>query len=223
MSSFKQKLKTLLKDSSVFKIPLNNEQKFWQIMIKIHRKIKQDNNRQSLLSNYNTYFSTNINKHLKEKINYTKKQKGISPKTAANILSGLGLLKRKDSRNLNKYPIYEKMNKYICDNYKIKQKQQNDINYLIDNNTNSYKRKCNRPKSSFNKNKKENKPIFNLKQIYYRNVNDLMKNNNDKEHSKKKNFFDSFNKFRKNSNNKYFKYSRNNSIQHFSKSNFSNY
>ena len=153
MSSFKQKLKALLNDSSSFQNAINNEQKFGQIMIKIYRKVKSCNNIQSkLLINYKTYSFENINyqkdKYFPEKKDYfSKNKKGISQKTAINMIEALSLLRNYNSRNCNKDPFYEKMNKYLNDTSKTNHKIQRDLFYFkIDYSNHNYSR-YNRPKS----------------------------------------------------------------------------
>ena len=237
MSSFKQKLKTLLIDSSSFKNPINNEEKFGQTMIKIYRKVKSYNNIQSKLlnTNYKIYSSKNknsqINKYFPEKSDYiSKNKKGISPKTAINMIEALSLLKNYNSRNCNKDPFYEKMNKYLNDNSKTNQKIQRDLYYFKINNSNYNYRRCNRPKSYFNNrnNNNKNKQIYNLKQscpgnvidlinkednlLYYNNENNIKKENY--------NFIDSFNEYSKMRKKDYFNFSRNKSNKYLSKTNY---
>ena len=209
MSSFKQKLKSLLNDTSSFKYPINNEQKFGQTMIKIYRRVKSYNKNQSKLlnTNYKIYSSKNLNSQknicFPEKADYiSKNKKGISPKTAINIIEALSLLKNYNSRNCNKDPFYEKMNKYLNDTSKTNQKIQRDLYYFKIDNSNSYYSRCNRPKSYFNvkNNRNKNKHIYNLKQNYHKNMIDLINKEdnlfyNNENNIKKDNyiFFDSFN------------------------------
>ena len=233
MSSFKQKLKTLLIDSSSFKNPINNEEKFGQTMIKIYRKVKSYNNIQSKLlnTNYKIYSSKNknsqINKNFPEKSNHISKnkKKGISPKTAINMIEALSLLKNYNSRNCNKDPFYEKMNKYLSDNSKTNQKVQRDLYYFKINNSNSNYSKCNRPKSYFNSrnNNNKNKNIYNLKQSYHSNAIDLINKEDNLLYNIKKdnfNFIDSFNEYKKNRKKNLFNFSRNKSNKYLSKTNY---
>ena len=237
MSSFKQKLKTLLSDSSSFNIPINNEQKFGQTMIKIYRKVKSYNNIQSKFYNINfkIYSSKNknsqINKYFPEKTgNISKNKNGISPKTAINMIEALSLLKNYNSRNCNKDPFYEKMNKYINNTSKTNQKIQRDLYYFKIDNSNSNYYRCNRPKSFFNdkNNRNKGKQIYNLKQSYHKNVIDLINKEdnllycNNENNIKKENFniFDSFNEFKNHRKKNFFNFSRNNSKNNISKTNY---
>ena len=207
MSSFKQKLKSLLKDSKSFQIPKNNEQKFGQIMRKTYRKIKIENSRQSILLANKTFSSKTINsltsKYLPEKLGYDKNsQKGISPKTASNMLQALSLLKYKNSIKLNKDPTLEKITKYINDNLKIKSTVRRNIFYLRNGNSISNYSIYNRPRTSFNSrnNSSKKKPVYKLKKTYTRNINTLIKKTED-------NFFSNNNvQYLKNVNSNIFKY-----------------
>ena len=207
MSSFKQKLKSLLKDSKSFQIPKNNEQKFGQIMRKTYRKIKIENSRQSILLANKTFSSKTINSltsiYLPEKLGYDKNsQKGISPKTASNMLQALSLLKYKNSIKLNKAPTLEKITKYINDNLKIKSTVRRNIFYLRNGNSISNYSIYNRPRTSFNSrnNSSKKKPVYKLKKTYTRNINTLIKKTED-------NFFSNNNvQYLKNVNSNIFKY-----------------
>ena len=78
MYSFKQKLKKILNDSYSFKEPINMEQKLDQIILKTFRKIKKDNNRQSILwSNYkNNSIKLNQEKS-KKKVFFSRKREFV--------------------------------------------------------------------------------------------------------------------------------------------------
>ena len=222
MSSFKQKLKDLLNDSSILKNPSNIDEKLGQLMIVAYRKIKRDNNVNSIYRNNRNNSSRNIkfqkNYFRQKSENFIKKQKkGISPKTAENMIKTLYLLKNQNSRNIYNESTYESINKYLNDSSITKQKIERKIDYFKKENPNFNHKYtiCNRPITSFNK----NKSVFNLKQIYKTKLNDLNKKNddlfsdNDKDENilkKRNNVFNSFNKFIKKPKNKNYSYSRNN-------------
>ena len=205
MSSFKQKLKSLLKDSSSFQIPKNNEQKFGQIMIKTYRKIKKENSRQLILLTNKTFSSKSINslssKFLPEKLGCNKNsQKGISPKINSNMLQALSFLKNNNSINLKKDPTLEKISKYLNDNLKIKSNLKRNIYYRRNSNSISNYSIYNRPKTSFNSrnNSNKRKSAYNFKKAYTRNINILIKNKED-------NFFSNNESYLKNINCNIFK------------------
>ena len=67
MTSFKQKLKTLLNDSSSLKDMSNFDKKFDQFFLRTYRKIKKDNTRQSInFSECKKFFSNNYRKIKKD-------------------------------------------------------------------------------------------------------------------------------------------------------------
>ena len=242
MSTFKQKLKTLLYDSSYFKNPQNDEQKLNQIILKESRKIKKDNTRHSIsLANYKKYNSSKsilksklkIDKYFpKNSIYFKVKPNGISSKTAANMLQTLSLIKTEKSRNIKENSISDSISKYLDDRSKIKRIIKRNMDYFLEQNSHSKNKNSfyNRAKISFeNKNNNMSKAIYNLKQIYSKKLNDLMKSKDDiilidknKENCKKRSFnvYESFNKFRSKPNNQNDSYSRNNFNHLFYRTNF---
>ena len=242
MSTFKQKLKTLLYDSSYFKNPQNDEQKLNQIILKASRKIKRDNTRQSIsLSNYKKYNSSKsilktklkIDKYFPKKSIYFKvKPNGISSKTAANMLQALSLIKTEKSRNIKEDSISDSICKYLYDTSKMKRIIKRNMEYFLEQNSHSKIKNSfyNRSKISFeNRNNNMTKAVYNLKQIYSKKLNDLMKSKDDiilidknEENSKKRilNVYESFNKFRSKPNNQNDSYSRNNFNHLFYRTNF---
>ena len=239
MSSFKKKLREILDDSTTFKSPSNNDEKLGHLMKKTFRKIKRDNSRHSLYRNNSTK-DININKLFPQKIDYflIKQNKRITPKTAANMIQTLSLLKN-HSRNYYKGANYKSMTKYLNDSSIIKQKLKRNINYLnkdISNLNHTYKI-CNRPITSFtsfnknlNKSINKNTTIFNLKQINNKKSNNLINNkddffnDNDKDilkKSKSKLNDECFNQFIKKQKNKIYSYSRkNNANKYYTRFNF---
>ncbi len=231
MSSFKQKLKVLLIDSSL-KVPTNIEQKFDNILLKTYRKIKRDNTRKSIL-NYKNYSSKNIMPkgiiNLKDN-NSLNKRKGISPKTAVNMIQTLSIIKNPYSRNNNyNNPFYSTMYKYLNSSLKIKNKIQRNIDYIRNESSNSKNKYsiCNRPKCSFI----ESKTVFNLKQIYDNKRKSIIENEKGEdilfnENNKLKNnnlfFYESFNKLKKNKKKNSF-YSRNIFNKNASRDSYFNY
>ena len=73
MNSFKQKLRSLLNDSSSIKDTSNIDQKFEQFLLRTYRKIKLDNTRQSLLvSTYKNNYSNNFRKEKRHFVEYSR-------------------------------------------------------------------------------------------------------------------------------------------------------
>ena len=234
MTSFKQKLKYLLNDSSSFRLPLSNEQKFGQIILKTYRKIKRDNNRQSIiLSSYKSPKNSREN----SKINFlskidsycSKKQKGMSPKNVENMIQTLSIIKQQKSSFYNNATISSPKNKYLNDTSKKKQKLLRDIDCFKNDNSNSKNKYmiCNRHKSSFNNKKfnnniknniknnmeKKNITMHNLMRIKNNDSIFFHGNNKDNLKDENNNIFDYFNRIYENqknmNNNNKFKYSRN--------------
>lgn len=227
--SFKQKLKTLLNEAS-FKEPLDMDQKFERIISQTFSKIRKDNNRQSIvLKSYRNTFSKNhkskINYEFKkkhfssDKENYSfNNQRGISPKTAENMLEAFSLLKseKEDSRSFSNCQFYSLMSKYVNDSNKINQKIKRDIDYFNLENTNSNHNYniCNRPKTIFNKNNSKTNRII-LKKIYSKKAKNLVINKD----NDKLIFEENINEFKKKLKNDDFIYSRNSLKKYFSKTN----
>ena len=161
MNSFKQKLKSILNDSSSLKDMSNIDQKFEQFLLKTYKKIKRDNIRQSIMV---SYYSTNERKTtrniFKSNMNLSGNKRGISPKTAHRMVQTFSLMKNTNSNsyyNNNKYDtLYNALNRYLSNSSKIQKKIQRDIGYITKDNYNyKYKIKAsriNRAKSLFNNN-----------------------------------------------------------------------
>ena len=107
MSSFKQKLKSLLSDSFSLKDASNIDQKFDQFLLRTYRKIKRDNTRQSIMvSKYENNFSNNFHKTSRNffvgNSNISRKKRGISPNIAKRMVQTFSLVKNENSMNSNK-------------------------------------------------------------------------------------------------------------------------
>ena len=188
MNSFKQKLKSLLNDSSSIKDTSNIDQKFEQFLLRTYRKIKLDNTRQSLLvSTYKNNFSNNFRKTTRNSfinnLKITENKRGISPNIAERMAQTFSLMKNENSSNIyNNFKsemFYNALNKYMNNSSKIKRKIQRSIDYIIQDKNNSTIRYSanNRPKSLFNKtininniySNNKNKTIYNIRKIYDNN------------------------------------------------------
>ena len=180
MNSFKQKLKSLLNDSSSIKDTSNIDQKFEQFLLRTYRKIKLDNTRQSLLvSTYKNNFSNNFRKTTRNSFinnsKITENKRGISPNIAERMAQTFSLMKNENSSNIyNNFKsemFYNALNKYMNNSSKIKRKIQRSIDYIIQDKNNSTIRYSgnNRPKSLFNK------TIYNIRKIYENNNEKLSK------------------------------------------------
>ena len=194
MNSFKQKLKSLLNDSSSIKDTSNIDQKFEQFLLRTYRKIKLDNTRQSLLvSTYKNNFSNNFRKTTRNSfinnLKITENKRGISPNIAERMAQTFSLMKNENSSNIyNNFKsemFYNALNKYMNNSSKIKRKIQRSIDYIIQDKNNSTIRYSanNRPKSLFNKtininniySNNKNKTIYNIRKIYENNHEKLSK------------------------------------------------
>ena len=180
MNSFKQKLKSILNDSSSLKDMSNIEQKFEQYLLKTYKKIKRDNIRQSIMV---SYYSTNERKTtrniFKRNTSLSGNKRGISPKTAHRMVQTFSLMKNTNSNsfyNKNNYDtFYNALNRYLSNSSKIQKKIQRDIDYITKEN---YKSKIkvsgiNRSKSLFNNNTinlnnhtSKNKTINSMKKMF---------------------------------------------------------
>ena len=183
MSSFKQKLKYLLNDSCSFRQPLNNDKKFDQIIMKTYRKIKKDNNRQSIV--LSTYKSPK-NGETKTRINYCSKidsfcsntKKRNATKNIENLIQTLALFKNKNKSFCKNNTMISPINKILKNPSNIQQKILKDIDsFKNDNSCSKHKYMfCNRPKTFFYKKKINtniiNKTVFNLKKV--KNNNSLL-------------------------------------------------
>ena len=186
MTSFKQKLKALLNDSSSLKDMSNIDKKFDQFLLRTYRKIKRDNTRQSFISsNYNNYSinnrKTTRNFYISNNINKSGNKRGISPKIAERMAQTFSLMKEENSKsiynNFRDEIFFNAINKYLKNSSKIKRKIQRDIDYITkDKNNSSIKYQgMNRPKSVFNNNtininkfysSNNNKTIYNKRRMY---------------------------------------------------------
>ena len=152
-SSFKQKLKYILNDSSSIKLKNNStidDQQFDQYLLKTYKKIKRHNTPQlityTINATHTTKNRTTRNFFFEESKNNNKYKKGISPNTAERMMQTFSLVKnKKEEQNSmrsfgnNKYDIFfSKINKFLNKNSKIKRKIQRDCDYIIKdiNNTN---------------------------------------------------------------------------------------
>ena len=146
------------------------------------------------------------------------------------MVQTLNLLKNDNLNNINDYPFYTTMSKYLKNDININKKNQIkreiELFRLENSNSNTFNI-CNRPKSTandkisknYNNNYNRNICTFNLKNIYNKKVNILIKNKGkDKiifEENKvnlnkdKNNYSMSFNKLHKKLKHKNFIYSRN--------------
>lgn len=238
MSSFKQKLRYLLNDSSVYPISTNMDQKLDKIILKTYRKIKMDNRPQSIMINYkNDSCKLNKpklpNKKFSEKSSYSiNSLRGISPKTAVGIVQTFSILKNnKNSRNHNNLYFYTCLSNYLKEPSKINQRIKRDIEYLSSENSNyNDSKNKNRFTSTFNNSNYERKRNLshkvnsNLQKLNLKTFGNLM-SNKDKNKFKfedykvnikeDKNFNTIFNDFKKERKNKKFNYSRNNFKKYF--------
>ena len=93
MTSFKQKLKSLLTDSSSFKDVSNIDQKFDQFFMLTYKKIKKDNAPRSLLvSKCSNNSHKSIRNYFKTKSHRYEINKGISPKTAKSMIETFSII-----------------------------------------------------------------------------------------------------------------------------------
>ena len=140
MTSFKQKLKTLLNDSSSLKDMSNFDKKFDQFFLRTYRKIKKDNTRQSInFSECKKFFSNNYRKVKKDlalnNSNISGNKRGISPKIAERMAQTFSLIGNENSKNncYNDYKsgiFYNTLNKFMDNSSKLKIKIQRDIHYI---------------------------------------------------------------------------------------------
>ena len=236
MSSFKQKLRYLLNDSSVYPIPTNMDQKLDRIILKTYHKIKKDNRQQSIMMNYKNdsckLNKSKLCKNFSDKNSYSiNSLRGISPKTAVNIVQTFSILKNnnENSRNHNNLYFYTCLSKYLKEPSKINQRIKRDIEYLSSENSkyNDIKNK-NRFTSTFNNNNYEKKRNLshkinsNLQKTNLKTFGILINKKNKFEDYKvnikeDKNFNTIFNDFKKERKNKIFNYSRNNFKKYFCK------
>ena len=234
MSSFKQKLRYLLNDSTFYPIHTNMDQKLDRIILRTYHKIKKDNRPQSIMINYkNDSCKLNKSKLCKkcsDKNSYSiNSLRGISPKTAVNIVQTFSILKNnnKNSRNHNNLYFYTCLSKYLKEPTKINQRIKRDIEYLSSENSkyNDSKNK-NRFTLTFNNNNYERKRNLshkincNLQKTNLKTFGILINKKNKFEDYKvnikeDKNFNTIFNDFKKERKNKKFNYSRNNFKKYF--------
>ena len=183
MNSFKQKLKSILNDSSSLKDMSNIEQKFEQFLLRTYKKIKRDNVRQSIMvSNYSTSDRKTTRNIYNPNTNIPGSKRGFSPKTAHRVAQTFSLMKNDNSNNNYYYnnfkneTFYNAINRYLNNSSKIQRKIQRDIDYITKD---SYKSKikasgANRAKSLFNNNNtininyysSKNKTINNMRKMF---------------------------------------------------------
>ena len=192
MNSFKQKLKSLLNDSSSLKDTSNIDQKFEQFLLRTYRKIKLDNTRQSLLvSTYKNNYSNNFRKTTRNLFMYNTKisgkKRGISPNIAERMAQTFSLMKNEKSRsiynNFKSDMFYNALNKYMDNSSKIKRKIQRSIDYIIqdkNNSTISRYSNNNRPKSVINNSININSIYSNNKNKTINNIRKVYENNNER-------------------------------------------
>ena len=140
MTSFKQKLKTLLNDSSSLKDMSNFDKKFEQFFLRTYRKIKKDNTNKSInFSECKKFFSNNYRKIKKDLVlnnsNISGNKRGISPKIAERMAQTFSLIGNENSKNnfYNDYKsgiFYNTLNKFMDNSSKLKIKIQRDIHYI---------------------------------------------------------------------------------------------
>jgi hypothetical protein len=234
MSSFKQKLRYLLNDSTVYPITTNMDQKLDRIILRTYHKIKKDNRPQSIMINYkNDSCKLNksklCNKKFSEKNSYSiNSLRGISPKTAVSIVQTFSILKNNNnSRNHNNLYFYTCLSKYLKEPSKINQRIKRDIQYLSSENSNyNDSKNKNRFTSTFNNSNYERKRNLshkancNLQKMNLKTFGHLINNKNNFEDYKANikednNFKTIFNGFKKERKNKKFNYSRNNFKKYF--------
>ena len=136
MSTFKQKLKSLLNDTSSLNDTSNVEKKFDQFFLRTYRKIKKDNTRQSIsiFENKKT-FSNDYRKVKKDLfLNHSitsGNKRCISPKIAERMAQTFSLMKNENSKNIyNDYKsgiFYNTINKFMDNSSKLKMKIQKGI------------------------------------------------------------------------------------------------
>ena len=239
MSSFKQKLRYLLNDSSVYPISGNMDQKLDKIFLRTYRKIKKDNRPQSIMINYkNDSSKLNKsklpNKNFSEKSSYSiNNQRGISPKTAVDIVQTFSILNKnnnsRNQKNHNNLYFYTCLSKYLKEPSKINQRIKRDIEYLSSENSNyNDSKNKNRFASTFinsNYERKRNlsqKVNCNLQKVNLKTFGNLISNKNKfkfedykADFKEDKNFNTIFNDFKKGRKNKKFNYSRNSFKKYF--------
>ncbi len=208
MASFKQKLKSLLNDSFLFKDMSNIDQKFDQFFIHTYKKIKKDNAPQSLLvSKYSNNPQKSTRNYFKTKSHRCEIYRGISPKTAKNMVKTFSLIDKENLyNNYQSVNFYNSINRYLDNSSKIQRKIQKNIDYINKDNNNSRIKfsMINRPKSIFNnKNNYSNKNItniYNLEKIFGKTIEpsstkkEIFRKNPRKDNL---DFSDFFNQFRK--------------------------
>jgi hypothetical protein len=183
MTSFKQKLKSLLNDSSSFKDMSNIDQKFDQFLIRTYKKIKKDNAPQSIMMSNYTKYPQKTTRNFLGKSHCIENKRGISPNTAKSMAQTFHLMNKENSMNYynSNYQnenFYNTLNRYLDNSSKIQRKIQKNIDYITKDNFNS-RSKCsgiNRPKSVFNystinKNShNKNKIMYNMRKMFEKTV-----------------------------------------------------
>ena len=153
MTSFKQKLKSLLNDSSSFKDMSNIDQKFDQFLMRTYKKIKKDNAPKSIMvSKYSNNTPKVTRNYIQNKSYRRQNNRGISPNIAKCMAQTFSLMNKENSMNNQNEDFYNTLNKYLDNSTKMQRKIQKSIDYITKDIYTS-KSKCsgiNRPKSVFN-------------------------------------------------------------------------
>ena len=181
MTSFKQKLKSLLNDSSSIKDMSNIDQKFDQFLMRTYKKIKKDNAPKSIIvSKYSNNTPKVTRNYIQINSHQRKNNRGISPNIAKRMAQTFSLMNKENSMNNQNEDFYNVLNKYLDNSTKMQRKIQKSIDYITKDIYTS-KSKCsgiNRTKSVFNFNainmnnhSHKNKIIDNMMAILEKNNN----------------------------------------------------
>ena len=153
MTSFKQKLKSLLNDSSSIKDMSNIDQKFDQFLMRTYKKIKKDNAPKSIIvSKYSNNTPKVTRNYIQINSHQRKNNRGISPNIAKRMAQTFSLMNKENSMNNQNEDFYNVLNKYLDNSTKMQRKIQKSIDYITKDIYTS-KSKCsgiNRTKSVFN-------------------------------------------------------------------------
>ena len=153
MTSFKQKLKSLLNDSSSFKDMSNIDQKFDQFLMRTYKKIKKDNAPKSIMvSKYSNNTPKVTRNYIQTKSYRRQNNRSISQNIAKLMAQTFSLMNKENSMNNQNEDFYNTLNKYLDNSTKMQRKIQKSIDYITKDIYTS-KSKCsgiNRPKSVFN-------------------------------------------------------------------------
>lgn len=152
MSTFKQKLKTILNDALAFYVPRTSEEKFEYSILNTQRKIKNENSKH-LFRNKSSFQMTHHKNNTNFLINKYQTKKIKQP----NQINSLFISKPKVSEcslNKNKDNYFNTINQYSSYSNRINPKIQRDINsFKKENSLHNYKKMiCNRPMSNLDNN-----------------------------------------------------------------------